>query len=68
VRRKLWRRAEPNNSLNLKVPRLLASVWPALFMFIALTWLELGVGITTNPYATAGVSLLMVGLPGHIPA
>ncbi|HEB82696.1 MAG TPA: 4Fe-4S binding protein [Gammaproteobacteria bacterium] len=62
VRRKLWRRAEPNNSLNLKVPRQLASVWPALFMFIALTWLELGVGITTNPYATAGVSLLMVVL------
>jgi polyferredoxin len=62
VRRKLWRRAEPNNSLNLKVPRWLANVWPALFMFIALTWLELGVGITINPYATAAVSLLMVVL------
>ena len=62
VRRKLWRRAEPNNSLNIKVPKWLANVWPALFMFIALTWLELGVGITTNPYATAAVSLLMVVL------
>ena len=62
VRRRLWRRAEPNNSLNLKVPKWLASVWPALLMFIALTWLELGVGITTNPYATAAVSLLMVVL------
>jgi hypothetical protein len=31
-------------------------------MFIALTWLELGVGITTSPYATAAVSLLMVVL------
>lgn len=62
VRRRLWRRAEPNNSLNLKVPRWLASVWPALFLFTVLTWLELGVGITTNPYATAGVSLLMVVL------
>lgn len=62
VRKKLWRRAEPNNSLNLKVPRWLASVWPALFMFVALTWLELGVGITIDPYATAAVSLLMVVL------
>lgn len=62
VRRKLWRRAEPNNSLNLKVPRWLATVWPALFMFVALTWLELGVGITVDPYATAAVSLLMVVL------
>jgi polyferredoxin len=62
VRRKLWRRAEPNNSLNIKVPKGLANVWPALFMFIALTWLELGVGITTSPYATAAVSLLMVVL------
>ncbi len=62
VRRKLWFRAEPNNSLNIKVPRQLANVWPALFMFIALTWLELGVGITTSPYATAAVSLLMVVL------
>ncbi len=62
VRRRLWRRAEPNNSLNIKVPKWLANVWPALFMFIALTWLELGVGITINPYATAAVSLLMVVL------
>jgi polyferredoxin len=62
VRRKLWGRAEPNNSLNIKVPKWLANVWPALFLFIALTWLELGAGITTNPYATAAVSLLMVVL------
>jgi polyferredoxin len=62
VRRRLWRRAQPNNSLNLRVPRLLQNVWPALLLFIALTWLELGVGITVNPYATALVALLMVVL------
>lgn len=60
VRRKLWRRAQPNNSLNLRVPRYLRSVWPALLLFIGLTWLELGVGVTTNPYVTALLSLLMV--------
>ena len=62
VRHRLWKRADSSTRLNLKVPRRLASVWPALFMFVALTWLELGVGITTNPYATAAVALLMVVL------
>lgn len=60
VRRRLWKRAQPNNSLNLRVPRWLRSVWPALVLFIALTWLELGFGVTTNPYLTALLSLLMV--------
>lgn len=62
VRRRLWRRAEPNNSLNIKVPAALKTVWPALFIFVAFTWLELGVGVTVSPYATALISLLMVVL------
>ncbi len=60
VRRRFWGRADPNNSLNLRLPRVLQNVWPALVMFIGLTWLELGVGITLDPYATALVALLMV--------
>lgn len=60
VRRRLYKRATPNGSLNLKVPRMLRSVWPALLMFVALTWLELGLGITTSPYMTAVLALLMV--------
>jgi len=60
VRRRLWRRAVPNNSLDLRLPRALQNVWPALGMFVALSWLELGVGITLDPYATALVALLMV--------
>ena len=60
VRRRFRGRAEPNNSLNLRVPRAFQNVWPALVMFIGLTWLELGVGITLDPYATALVALLMV--------
>ena len=60
VRRRLWRRAEPNNSLNLRVPKQLRSVWPALIIFIAFTWLELGAGFTVDPYATASIALLMV--------
>ncbi len=62
VRRRLWRRAYPNNSLNLRLPKRLRNVWPALLMFIGLTWLELGVGVTASPYATAALALLMVVL------
>lgn len=60
VCRKLWRRADPDNSLNLKVPRLIRNVWSAIILLIFLTWLELGVGVTTNPYLTSVLALLMV--------
>ncbi len=60
VRPHLWFRKRINNSLDLKPPKLLRSVWPALLMFVALSWLELGVGVTTSPYATALLALAMV--------
>ncbi len=51
-----------NNALELTPPAWLRNVFPALLMFIGLTWLELGVGVTTSPYWTALLSLLMVVL------
>ena len=51
-----------HNRLNLTVPKRLRNLWPACLMFIGLTWLELGAGITTNPYTTALLALLMVVL------
>ncbi len=62
VRRRPWGRAEPNNSLNLRVPGWLRTVYPALLLLIGLTWLELGVGVTLSPYATAVLALVMVML------
>jgi polyferredoxin len=62
VRRKIWGRAEPSNSLNLVVPRGLRGVWPALGLLVGLTWLELGLGVTLDPYATALLALLIVVL------
>ncbi len=62
VRRKIWGRAESNNSLNLVVPHGLRGVWPALGLLVGLTWLELGLGITLDPYATALLALLIVVL------
>jgi len=62
VRRRLWRRGHEDSSMNLSVPPWLRSVWPATVMFMGLTWLELGFGVTRSPYATAMVALLMVAL------
>lgn len=62
VNKRLWRRGAPHSSLNLRVPRWLRSVWPALLMFIGLSWLELCMGITVSPYATALLALFIVVL------
>lgn len=62
VRRRLWRRGPEGSSLNLPVPIWLRNVWPAALLFIGFTWLELGFGVTTRPYATAMLALLMVVL------
>ena len=62
VKRRLWKRGSESTSLGLRVPVWLRNVWPATLMFIGFTWLELGVGITTSPYATAILALIMVAL------
>ncbi len=60
VNRRLWRRADVSSSLGLTLPKWLRNVWPALLMFIGLTWLELGVGVTVDPFVTAILALAMV--------
>ena len=62
VRHRWWRRAEPHPGLNLRVPRYLHNVWLALLLFLALTWFEIGFGITTLPVATAVMALAMLVL------
>lgn len=60
VRQRIWFKSSIAKGLNLRVPKWLRTVWPASAMFIGLTWLELGLGITTSPYATAVLALTMV--------
>ncbi|MBF0610355.1 MAG: 4Fe-4S binding protein [Magnetococcales bacterium] len=62
VRHRLWRRVLPHPGYNMKVPLVLRNVWPALLMFMGLTWLQLGVGVTGIPVATALMALIMVFL------
>ncbi len=49
-------------SLGLRFPRRLTNLYPAIGLFVVLTWFELGWGITSNPRATAYLGLGMAGI------
>ncbi len=53
-----WRKTE-GLSMGLKMPAALQNTYPALVLFIAVTWAELGWGITNNPRQTAIFGLSM---------
>jgi len=56
-----WRRrSDEPLALELKWPRWLRNVYPATLLFVALTWLELGFGVTRSPRATSILGLLMI--------
>jgi len=60
VKFRQWRRSQSNSLLRLTLPKKLRNLWPAIILFVALSWLELGVGVTASPYATALMAMLMV--------
>jgi len=59
VLRKLWRRPDKSRERTAKVPLKYRNVYPALALFMGLTWLELGAGVTNIPWATAGMAVVM---------
>ncbi|MFQ5599549.1 MAG: YHS domain-containing protein [Candidatus Krumholzibacteriia bacterium] len=58
----LWGKRRARLSLGLEWPRFMRSIWPATLLFIGLTWIELGFGVTLNPRVTAWLGLLILGL------
>ncbi len=46
-------------SANRPWPKALRNLYPATVLFLGLTWLELGYGVTTRPEFTAMVAMLM---------
>jgi polyferredoxin len=62
VRRRMLGRAKNHSSLELRVPKYLRNIWPALILLVGLSWLELGVGVTISPYTTALLALTIVVL------
>jgi len=61
TRQRLASRSEPL-TLGWEFPEWLKNVYPAIGLFIVLTWLELGYGVTTNPRTTAYLGIGMVML------
>ena len=61
-RLRLWRKSDSGLGLGLKWPRRLRNIWLATVLFVGLTWIELGFGVTMAPRATAYLGLAMLGL------
>jgi hypothetical protein len=49
-------------SYGIRWPGLLRNIWPATGLFVFLTWLELGYGVTEKPWLTAAMGLVMLAL------
>lgn len=59
---RLWGPTKNGLSLNIKWPRWMRNIWPATLLFVGLTWIELGFGVTMNPRFTAWLGLGMLAL------
>ena len=59
---RLWGVKKESMGLNLKWPKFMRNIWPATILFVGLTWIELGFGVTMNPRATAWLALGMVAM------
>lgn len=58
-----WKRKKDEPlALNYRWPSWLKNVYPAVLLFLGLTWLELGFGVTFSPWATAVLGTLMIFL------
>ena len=55
-----WKKKEDGLTLGLKWPRLVRNIWIATFMFVGLTWIELGFGVTMKPRVTAYLAIAML--------
>ena len=59
---RFWGAKKEGLSLDLKWPKMLRNIWPAIILFVGLTWIEIGFGVTMNPRATAWLALTMLGM------
>ncbi|MGD2108736.1 MAG: YHS domain-containing protein, partial [Phycisphaerae bacterium] len=56
----LWWKTEEGAGLSLKWPRIIRNITIATIMFVGLTWVELGFGVTMSPSATAYIAIAML--------
>ena len=58
---RVWGIKKNGLGLGLKVPKRWQNIWIAIVLFTALTWVELGFGVTMSPRATAWMALAILG-------
>jgi YHS domain-containing protein len=61
---RLWRPAAEGLGLNLKWPAAFRNILLATLLFVGLTWVELGFGVTMKPRITAylGITMLLMAI------
>lgn len=57
-----WKKSDTGLSLGLKWPRIIRNVALATILFVGLTWIELGFGVTMKPRVTAWLGIGMLGM------
>ncbi|NOX57219.1 MAG: YHS domain-containing protein [Planctomycetes bacterium] len=57
---RLWKKADEGLGLGLKWPRALRNIVIATVLFVGLTWVELGFGVTMKPRVTAYLAIAML--------
>jgi len=57
---RFWKKTDDGLSLNLQWPRPLRNIAIATVLFVGLTWVELGFGVTMRPAITAYLALAML--------
>ncbi len=57
---RFWKKNDEGLSLNLKWPKPLRNILIATVLFVGLTWIELGFGVTMRPAITAYLAIAML--------
>lgn len=57
---RFWRKTDEGLGLNLKWPKALRNIVLATVLFVGLTWIELGFGVTMKPKVTAYLAIAML--------
>ena len=57
---RLWKKTDDGFGLNMRWPRAIRNISMAILLFIVLTWVELGFGVTMRPRVTAYLAIAML--------
>ncbi|GIW81705.1 MAG: hypothetical protein KatS3mg105_3512 [Gemmatales bacterium] len=57
---RFWKKTDDGLSLDLKWPKALRNIVLATVLFVGLTWIELGFGVTMKPRVTAWLAIAML--------